>query len=120
MVHNGPMSTAATLRYGAAIREIQANLEGKFDVAALVQRWQGGKFAVTIIFQDYTRALWADTVAEAKEMFEEEAYWASEAERESRNVYCGICDGLGHSICPLEERGYWDARQDEERYGGWF
>jgi hypothetical protein len=33
---------------------------------------------------------------------------------------CSICDGLGHGYpggapCPLEERGYWEARADEER-----
>lgn len=108
------MSTYKTLLYGEAIAEMQATL-GTFDVAALVQRWQG-RFAVTIIYQSYTKAVWTDTVAEAKELWEEECYWASEAEAESQRVYCSICDGLGHTICPLEERGYWDARQDEERY----
>lgn len=34
---------------------------------------------------------------------------------------CSICDGLGHGYpgggpCPLEERGYDAARQDEERF----
>lgn len=36
--------------------------------------------------------------------------------------YCSLCDGVGHGYpgggpCPLEERGYWEAEADRDRYG---
>ena len=53
-------------------------------------------------------------------------YWidadglAAAAYDEYEGLCCLICDGLGHGYpgggpCPLEERGYEDARRDEER-----
>lgn len=102
--------------FSTAIQELEAELDSTFKVAAVIQRarFPRERWAVTILYgSGYQRNIFTDTFAEAKAEVEEAQMEAAEAEYEAGLTYCSICDGLGHSICPLEERGYWDAREEE-------
>lgn len=64
-------------------------------------------------------------IVEASAAVVEACAWEQMAAAEAGAVFCSLCDGEGHGQpgygpCPLEERGYWEARADEDREGfGW-
>jgi hypothetical protein len=96
---------------------------GTYDVAAVIQRhgtawcrstaqapWCGraGRWHVLVVFQSTVEHFTFDTLAEAKDKYQEEAYYAAEAA--NWRPSCNICDGLGHGYpgagpCPLENMG---------------
>lgn len=96
-----------------------------------LNRSEGG-FTVTYVNgTDYAPAHEVPTFAEASALLREavalggtavaldEAWYGPEADE---GPSCSLCDALGHGYpgggpCPLEERGYWDAEEDRQRYG---